>query len=269
MKNCARLLARTPERRYNRGRGTVKMQAYIREIALLGEENFAKLRAARVAVFGIGGVGAFAAEALVRAGVGALTFVDGDVVAESNLNRQLIALHSTLGMNKAAAMRARAFDIDPQCACEGIERFYDENTADSFDLSLFDYIADCIDSVKSKVLLIARARAAGVPVISCMGAGNKLDGGAFQVADIEKTRECPLAKIVRRELKKAGVTGVKAVFSEEKPRLPDRSGAAAGEKFIGSISFVPGAAGLLLAGEIVKDIAFGAAMRTAHCGDKK
>lgn len=228
--------------------------AYIREIALIGEENFKKLQGARVAVFGIGGVGSFAAEALVRAGIGALTFVDGDTVAESNLNRQLVALRSTLGKNKALVMKERAADIAPECACESVEHFYNEETADAFDLSRYDYVADCIDSVKSKILLISRARAAGVPVISCMGAGNKLDGGAFKAADIEKTRECPLAKIVRRELKKAGVTGVKAVYSEEKPLLPDRCCAQEGEKFIGSISFVPSAAGLLLAGEIVKDL---------------
>lgn len=234
-------------------------QAYIREIALLGEENFARLRAARVAVFGIGGVGSYAAEALVRAGIGSLTFVDGDVVSESNLNRQLVALTSTLGKNKARVMCGRALDIDPSLSCEAAECFFDETTADAFDFSRFDYVADCIDSVKSKVLLIVRARAAGVPVISCMGAGNKLDGGAFRVADIEKTRECPLAKIVRRELKRAGVTGVKAVYSEEKPVSPLRAGAAEGEKFVGSLSFVPSAAGLLLAGEIVKDLAFGRA----------
>ena len=229
-------------------------QTFIREIALIGEENFKKLRRARVAVFGIGGVGSYAAEALVRAGIGALTFIDGDAVAESNLNRQLIALRSTLGKNKALVMKERAADIAPECACEAADFFYDEKTADMFDLSRYDYIADCIDSVKSKILLISRARAAGVPVISCMGAGNKTDGGAFKVADIEKTRECPLAKIVRRELKKAGVSGVKAVYSEEKPLVPDRTGARDGEKFIGSISFVPSAAGLLLAGEIVKDL---------------
>lgn len=232
-------------------------QTFIREIALIGEENFQKLQRARVAVFGIGGVGSFAAEALVRAGVGALTFVDGDAVAESNLNRQLIALRSSVGKNKALVMQARAADIAPRCACEAVGRYYSEMTADSFDLSRYDYIADCIDDVKSKILLIVRAKEAGVPVISCMGAGNKLDGGAFKVADIEKTRECPLAKIMRRELKKAGITGVKAVYSEEKPLVPDRSGAGNGERFIGSISFVPSAAGLLLAGEIVKDIIAG------------
>lgn len=228
-------------------------QTFVREISLIGEENFQKLQNARVAVFGIGGVGSYAAEALVRAGVGHLLFVDGDAVAESNLNRQLVALRSTLGQNKAAVMRERALDISPETDIQTFEGFFDESTADSFDFSRFSYVADCIDSVKSKVLLLSRARAAGVPVISCMGAGNKLCAG-FKVADIEKTRECPLAKIMRRELKKAGITGVKAVYSEEKPYVPDRSGAAEGERFIGSVSFVPSSAGLLLAGEIVRDI---------------
>ena len=228
-------------------------QTFVREISLIGEENFQKLQNARVAVFGIGGVGSYAAEALVRAGVGHLLFVDGDAVAESNLNRQLVALRSTLGQNKAAVMRERALDISPETDIQTFEGFFDESTADSFDFSRFSYVADCIDSVKSKVLLLSRARAAGVPVISCMGAGNKLRAG-FKVADIEKTRECPLAKIMRRELKKAGITGVKAVYSEEKPYVPDRSGAAEGERFIGSVSFVPSSAGLLLAGEIVRDI---------------
>ncbi len=230
------------------------MQTFIREIALIGEENFKKLRKAHVAVFGIGGVGSYAAEALVRAGIGKLTFVDGDRVAESNLNRQLIALHSTLGKNKAAVMKQRALDIDPDGIFCAAECFFDEKTQDGFDFSDYSYVADCIDSVKAKVLLIERARRAGVPVISCMGAGNKLDASAFRVADIESTRECPLARIMRRELKARGVTGVKAVYSEEKPLDPDKSRAADGERFIGSISYVPSMAGLLLAGTIIQDI---------------
>ena len=229
-------------------------QAFVREISLIGEENLQKLQNARVAVFGIGGVGSYAAEALVRAGVGHLLFVDGDTVAESNLNRQLVALRSTLGKNKAAVMRARALDIAPRAEIEIFEGFFDETTADSFDFSRFSYVADCIDSIKPKLLLLSRARAAGVPVISCMGAGNKLRPD-FKVADIENTRECPLAKIVRRELKKAGVTGVKAVYSEEKPLVPEGRGAE-GERLIGSVSFVPSAAGLVLAGEIVRSLIF-------------
>lgn len=231
--------------------------AFVREISLIGEENFQKLQRARVAVFGIGGVGSYAAEALVRAGIGALTFVDGDAVAPSNLNRQIVALHSTLGRNKAEVMKERALDIAPECRVRAVAGFFGADRADEFDFSAYDYVADCIDSVKSKVLLICRARQAGVPVISCMGAGNKLDAGAFRVADIEKTRECPLAKIVRRELRAAGVTGVKAVYSEEKPYVPQRFGVAEGERLIGSVSFVPSAAGLLLAGEIVKDLVGG------------
>lgn len=230
------------------------MQTFIREIALIGEENFNKLQRAHVAVFGIGGVGSYAAEALVRAGIGKLTFVDGDNVAESNLNRQLIALHSTIGKNKAAVMKQRALDIRPDGDLYAKEYFFDEKTENGFDFSDYTYVADCIDSVKSKTLLIERARQSGVPVISSMGAGNKLNGNAFRVAEIEKTRECPLARIMRKELKARGITGVKAVYSEEKPLAPDKSRAADGERFIGSISYVPSAAGLLLAGTIIQDI---------------
>lgn len=226
---------------------------YVREIALLGEENFQKLRAAHVAVFGIGGVGSYAAEALARAGVGKLTLVDGDAVAESNLNRQLIALHSTLGKNKAEVMAARARDIDPACEVLAMPLFYGEETASRFDFSRYDYVADCIDSVPEKVRLISAARAAGVPVVSCMGAGNRLQAD-FRVDVIEKTSGCPLARIVRRELKKAGIAGVKAVYAPSAPLAPARDMAVQGEKFVGSVSFVPSAAGLLLAGEIVRDL---------------
>ena len=228
-------------------------QTFVREISLIGEENFQKVQAARVAVFGIGGVGSYAAEALVRAGVGHLLFVDGDTVAESNLNRQLVALRSTLGQNKAQVMQARAHDIAPQSEIEVFADFYNERTADRFDLSAFSYVADCIDDVRAKVLLLTRARAAGVPVISCMGAGNRLSAD-FRVDAIEKTSGCPLARIVRREMKKAGVAGVKAVYSPAAVLTPDRSVQAEGERLIGSISYIPSAAGLLLAGEIVRDL---------------
>ena len=230
------------------------MENYVREIALIGQENFEKLRAARVAVFGIGGVGSYAAEALVRAGVGTVDLIDGDVVAESNLNRQLVALHSTLGKNKAEVMAQRARDIDPTGSYTAHPLFFGKKTKDVFDFSRYSCVADCIDDVEAKTLLLTCVRAAGTPVVSCMGAGNKLDGSAFRVAELEKTRECPLARIMRRKMKEAGVTGVVAVYSEEKPLAPDRSGAAEGERMIGSLSFVPSAAGLLLAGEIVKQI---------------
>ena len=230
------------------------MELFQREIALIGEKNFQKLARAHVAVFGIGGVGSYAAEALVRAGIGSLTFVDGDIVAPSNCNRQLIALNSTVGQNKAAVMRRRALDIFPDGNFTAIERFFREDSAQSFDFSRYSYVADCIDDVSAKALLLSCARRAGVPVISCMGTGNKLGTEPFLVAPLDKTRECPLARIMRREMKSRGITGIKAVYSEEPPRLPDRSAAPSGERFIGSMSFVPGAAGLLLAGEIVRDL---------------
>ncbi len=226
------------------------MSQYARELSLIGEENFKKLRGASVAVFGIGGVGSYAAEALVRAGVGSLTFVDGDAVAESNLNRQLVALHSTLGKNKAEVMAARAKDIDPACKVTALPYYYKEEDARLFDFSRFSYVADCIDSVADKVALIAAARAAGVPVVSCMGAGNRLHAD-FRVADVEKTSGCPLARIVRRELRARGVTGVAAVYSPSEPLSPSRAFGKEGERLIGSISFVPAAAGLLVAETVV------------------
>ena len=229
-------------------------ETFIREIALLGEEGFARLARARVAVFGVGGVGSYAAEALARAGIGALDFVDGDAVAPSNGNRQLVALSSTVGQNKAEVMAARAREINPAAAVRAFPCYFDAKTADAFDFSAYDYVADCIDSVEEKVLLLARARAAGARAVSCMGAGNKFDPMAFRVAPLEKTRVCPLARILRKKLREAGVAGVLAVYSEEEPRRPAALGAA-GEKFVGSLSFVPPAAGLLLAGHIILELA--------------
>lgn len=219
-----------------------------RTVRLIGEEAAERLKRARVAVFGVGGVGSFTAEALVRAGVGTLLFVDGDCVEETNLNRQLIATRETLGMPKAEAARARALSINPNTNVVALNLFYDEATADQIDLSQYDFVADCIDSVPSKLLLIERAKSAGCRVVCAMGAGNKLDPTAFEVADIEKTTVCPLARTVRQQLRKRGVRGVKAVFSRE---LPYRTAPGAP----GSISFVPGAAGLALAGEILREIA--------------
>ena len=219
-----------------------------RTVRLIGEEAVEKLNHACVAVFGVGGVGSFVAEALVRAGVGTLLFVDGDCVEESNLNRQLIATRENLGMPKAEVARARALSINPDARVTALNLFYDESTADQIDLSEYDFVADCIDSVPSKLLLIERAKNAGCRVVCAMGAGNKLDPTAFEIADIEKTSICPLARTVRQQLRKRGVRGVKAVFSHE---LPYRTAPGAP----GSISFVPGAAGLALAGEILREIA--------------
>lgn len=225
-------------------------ELFCRAIALLGEEGFARLQRARVAVFGLGGVGSYAAEALLRAGVGALDLVDGDCVCASNTNRQLYALQSTMGRNKAEAAAERARDICPETKVRAVPRFFTAETANAFDFSAYDYVADCIDSVQDKVLLLARARAAGARAVSCMGAGNKLDPAAFRVAPVERTRVCPLARVVRRRLREENVTGVWAVYSEEEPRpLP------AGTDFVGSVSFVPPAAGLVLAGHIVRELA--------------
>lgn len=227
---------------------------YIRTAALVGLRGVEKLKLSHVAVFGLGGVGSYIAEALARCGVGELTLIDADCVAPSNINRQLVALSSTVGEPKTEVMAARIADINPSCRVHIRTEFFDENTVKNYDFSVYSYVADAIDSIKSKIFLICSARAANIPVISCMGAGNQMNAASFRVADVEKTRVCPLAKIVRRELKKAGVAGVKAVYSEELPKVPDCSFARAGEKFIGSVSFVPSVAGLLAAGEIVRDI---------------
>lgn len=221
-------------------------ERHSRTALLLGEEGVEKLKKSRVAVFGLGGVGSFAAEALARAGVGELLLVDKDKVEESNLNRQLVALYSTVGKYKAEVMKERIADIAPDCRAEARVCFYLPDTADEFDLSRYDYVVDAIDNVTAKICLLSRARAAGVSVISAMGAGNKLDPCAFRVGDVSESRVCPLAKVVRRELKKRGVSGVKAVWSEEEPRLRADT--------VGSVSFVPSVMGLIMAGEVIKDL---------------
>lgn len=225
------------------------MDMFERTRRLIGAEAMEKLDRARVIVFGLGGVGGSAAEALLRAGVGHLTFVDADRVDGTNLNRQIIATRETVGMPKAEAMRARALSIRPDADVRAVRVFYDEQTAGGLDLREYDYVADAIDTVTSKLLLIGRATAAGTPIISAMGAGNKLDPSRFRVSDISKTSVCPLARVMRRELKKRGIERLKVVFSDEPP-LPPKDGARAPA----SISFVPTAAGLVLAGAIVRDL---------------
>ena len=235
-----------------------------RTALLLGESGVEKLHTSRVAVFGLGGVGGFCAEALARAGVGHLTLVDKDIVEESNLNRQLVALTSTVGKCKTDVMRARIAEIDPECEVTAQALFYLPETAHLVPLAGYDYVADCIDNVTAKLHLIAAARAANVPVISAMGAGNKLDPTRFEVADIYQTSVCPLARVMRRELKARGVKRLKVVYSKEEPqRIPperyalaegDRKGTA-GRPVPASISFVPPVAGMILAGEVIKDIA--------------
>ena len=224
------------------------MHEFDRTIRLVGEEGQARLLRAKVALFGLGGVGSYALEALVRAGIGEMLLVDGDVVEETNLNRQLIATRATLGQPKSEVARARALSIRPDMVIDARHAFYDAQTTGQFDLSRYDWVVDAIDTVSSKLLLIEQARAAGAKVISCMGAGNKLYT-EFEIADIEKTSVCPLARRMRAELKKRGIQGVLAVYSKEPPLRPQD-----GERAPASISYVPGAAGLTLAGAVIRDL---------------
>lgn len=224
-----------------------------RTAALIGNENIGKLRSARVAVFGIGGVGGYVAEALARSGVGHIDLIDADVVTETNINRQIIALASTLGKPKAEVMRARILDINPSAEVRAFNAFYSEENADSFDLTAYDYVADAIDSVKSKLTLIKRALASGTPIISAMGAGNKLDPARFRVTDISKTTNCPLARVIRRELRASGINHLTVVASDEVPKQgvtdPDT-----GKSVPASIIYCPAVAGLLMAYKIIEDL---------------
>ena len=221
---------------------------------LLGKAAVEKLAQCRVAVFGVGGVGGYVAEALARAGVGALDLIDSDTVAESNLNRQIIALHSTLGQYKVDAAAARIRDINPAAVVRTYRVFYTPETAAQFDFRQYDCAADCIDTVTGKIALVLQAQAAGTPIVSSMGAGNKLDPSAFRAADIYETSVCPLARVMRRELKKRGVERLRVVYSAEPPRTPESGHVSEnGRRSVpGSVSFVPAAAGLVLAGEIVR-----------------
>ena len=218
-----------------------------------------KLNKARVAIFGIGGVGGYTLEALARAGVGQLDLIDNDTVSRSNINRQILATHSTVGMEKVEAGKARVLDINPDCVVRTWQVFYTPETADLFDFSQYDYIVDAIDTVTGKLQLVQAAMAAGTPIICCMGTGNKLDASAFEVTDISKTTMCPLARIMRKELGKRGIKHLKVVYSQEEALTPtgwEEEAKALGKRQIpGSVSFVPGAAGLILAGEVIKDIA--------------
>ncbi len=216
---------------------------------LLGADAVERLRTSRVALFGLGGVGSFTAEALARAGVGHLLLVDGDNVASSHLNRQLVALHSTLGQPKADVMAARIRDISPAVRVDARRAFYLPENADDFDLAGFDYVIDAVDTVAAKVELAVRARAVGVPLVSCMGAGNKLDPARFEVADLFATSVCPLCKAMRKALKARGVTALTVVYSRETPAVACRPP--------GSVSFVPAVAGLILAGVVIRALAAG------------
>ena len=233
-------------------------EQFSRTAILLGEEAVSKLRKARVAVFGVGGVGGYTVEALARCGVGQLDLIDSDTVSISNINRQILATHSTVGMLKVEAAKNRILDINPECTVRTYPIFYLPETAEQFDFTQYDYIVDCIDTVTGKLQLVERAVAVGTPIICSMGTGNKLDASAFQVADISKTSMCPLARIMLKELKKRGINHLKEVYSQEEALTPDvdpEELARTGKRQIpGSVAFVPGAAGLILAGEVVKDL---------------
>lgn len=220
---------------------------YQRTRALIGDESLEKIKKSHVAVFGVGGVGGFVVEALARAGIGKLTLIDNDTVKESNINRQIIALNSTLGLLKTEAFKERIRDINPQAVVETREIFYLPETKDEIDFSDFDYVVDAIDTVSGKISIIEKCKALDIPVISSMGTGNKLDATAFKIADISKTSVCPLARVMRYELKKRGITKVKVLYSTEEP-------VKQGDRVPASISFVPSAAGLIVAGEVIKDI---------------
>ena len=237
-------------------------EQFIRTQMLLGTDAVQRLQKARVALFGLGGVGGYTLEALVRSGIGALDLIDRDTVSLSNLNRQILATHSTVGMLKVEAARRRVLDINPSCVVNTYPVFYTPETADQFDFAQYDYIVDAIDTVTGKLQLVQRAVEAGTPIICCMGTGNKLDASAFEVTDLSKTSMCPLARVMRRELGKRGIQHLKVVYSREEALTPtgwEEEAAALGKRQIpGSVAFVPGAAGLLLAGEVVKDIALAA-----------
>ena len=247
------------------------LHAFSRSEQLLGKEGLKKLAESTVAVFGIGGVVSYTVEALARAGVGTLVLVDHDVVSLTNLNRQLVALRSTIGRKKVQVAKERIMDINENAVVHTYDTFFGAETADIFDFRAFDYIVDAVDTVSAKLLLIEKAKAAGVPVISCMGTGNKLNPSCFQIADIAKTSVCPLAKVMRAELKKRKIKKVKVLFSTEIAPKEKRRRAglkeeqqqpeevrSSGRPVPASVSFVPGVAGLMIAGEVIRDLVAGA-----------
>ena len=233
--------------------------AFDRTRLVLGAEALTKLKNARVAVFGLGGVGGAAVEALARSGVGALELIDSDTVAVTNLNRQLIATHTTLGMKKTEAAKARVLDINPDCRVKVRNEFFLPENADAWDFTAYDYVIDAVDTVAAKLCLAERCAAAGTPIISCMGTGNKTDPTRLEIADIYRTSVCPLAKVMRRECRKRGIKRLKVLYSREEPVTPKTDEVAEKEETgrrstPGSTAFVPPAAGFIIAAEAVKDM---------------
>lgn len=239
------------------------LNQYSRTELIFGKEAMKKLRASRVAVFGIGGVGGYTVEALARSGIGTLDIIDSDIVCLSNINRQIYATRNTVGRYKVDVAAERIGEIDPEITVNAYKIFYGPDTAEQFDFSQYDYVVDAIDTVTGKIALVMQSNAVGVPIISSMGAGNKVDPTAFEVADIYKTSVCPLAKVMRYELKRRGVKKLKVVYSKELPIKPteDENNFISAEikdtsrrQIPGSTAFVPSVAGLIIAGEVVKDI---------------
>ena len=234
------------------------MHPFSRTAFLLGDEAMKKLKNSKVAVFGLGGVGGYVVEALARSGVGALELVDHDTISITNINRQIFATRSTVGMDKAEAAKNRVLDIDPAIQVTARKEFFLPDTAESFDFASYDYVVDAIDTVTGKLALVTAAQAAGTPIISSMGTGNKLDPGKFQIADITKTSVCPLARIMRKECAKRGIKHLKVLFSTEDPISPQggtMEELPEGRRSLpGSVAFVPSVAGLMIAGEVIKDL---------------
>lgn len=229
--------------------------SFIRSEMLLGENSLNKLKNSKVIVFGAGGVGSYVIEALARGGIGQITVVDNDVVARSNINRQLIATESTIGEEKVEAARKRILDINPNCIVTALQEFVTKDNTANFHLDEYDYIVDAIDTVSAKIALAEEAYNKGIPMISSMGTGNKLDPTKFEVSDIYKTSVCPLARVMRYELRKRGVKKLKVVYSKEEPLKPNSTDSSPSIKPTpGSLSFVPGTAGLIIAGEVIKDL---------------
>ena len=233
------------------------LNQFSRSELLLGEDGLKKLKSSRVAVFGIGGVGGYTAEALVRNGIGELDIIDKDVVSLTNINRQIFAVHSTIGEYKTDAARKRLLDINPELRLNTFKTFFSPKTSDEFDFEKYDYIVDAIDTITGKIEIVMKAHKSGTPVISAMGAGNKLDASAFEVSDIYKTSMCPLARVMRYELKKRGIKKLKVVYSKEQPLVPLtelKDEPKKGNLTPGSVSFVPPVMGLIIAGEVINDL---------------
>ena len=221
-------------------------EQFSRTAQLLGNENVEKLFDKHVIIFGVGGVGGYVVEALARSGIGKISIVDNDVVNESNINRQIIALHSTVGMQKVEVLKNRILDINPECKVFVYNQFFLPENSKDFDFSIYDYVVDAVDTVTAKIEIIKKSKESNVPVISSMGTGNKLNPMGFKVSDISKTKVCPLARVMRNELKKRGISKVKCVYSEENPVIQTQTPA--------SVAFVPSVAGLLIASEVIKDL---------------